>query len=90
MDNKEMTIIDQFQLEGAVSVMQRYAKHLKKHVMNATYNYESTDFDKVDFLADVACALDNANLVIQAAKTIKKTLKLMRAEVSPIFKKEDE
>lgn len=85
MEAKELTIIDECQMEGAIIVLQRYAHHLKKHLRNAVTNYESTDFDQVAFLADVAYALDNADVVMQTAEMIKETLKAMRAEVSPIF-----
>lgn len=91
METKELTIIDECQMEGAAIIMQRYAHHLKKHLHNAVTNYESSDFDHTSFLADVQYALDNADVAIETAELVKATLKKMRAEVSPIFEeKEDE
>ena len=87
---EELTILDLFKLEGAATVLERYAQHLNKNVQSATINYESTDFDRAAFLADIAYALDNVNVVTQAAMVIKETLKTMRAEVSGIFNKEEE
>ena len=84
------TLIDECQLEGAVMVLQRYAHHLKKHVINAVKNYESTDLDRADFLADVQYALDNAGTVSQTAQMIVEGLKAMRVEVAPIFAKAQE
>ena len=86
---EELTILDLFKLEGAAGVLERYAQHLRKNVQSATINYESSNFDRSAFLADVAYALDNANVVAQAAMVIKETLKTMRAEVSEIFNEEE-
>ena len=88
-EKEELTILDLFKLEGATGVLTRYAQHLSKNVLSATINYESTDFDRATFLADVAYALDNVNVVTQAAMVIKETLMTMRAEVSENFDNQD-
>ena len=91
METKELTVLDECQMEGAIVVMQRYAHHLKKHLRNAVTNYECTDFDHVAFLADVGYALENVDVIVTTAGVIRDTLKAMRADVSPIFdEKEDE
>ena len=87
---KEITILDECQMEGAVIILQRYAHHLKRHMNQVVRNYESTDFDKTQFLADVAYALDNADVVKVAVETITSILTTMRAEVAPIFDIENE
>ena len=90
MENKELTILDECKMEGAAIIMQRYAHYLRKHLHNAVTNYESTDFDKTQFLADVAYALENADVVKVAVETITSILTTMRAEVAPIFDNENE
>lgn len=90
METKDLTIIDECQLEGAIIVMQRYAHHLEKHLRNAVDNYESTDFDQVSFLADVGYSLDNLDVIVTTAEVIRDNLKAMRAEVSPIFNEQED
>ena len=86
----EMTIQDEFSLEGAVVILARYAQHLRQNVDKVVSNYEATDFDREQFLADVAYAISNADVLKTAAKTITAVLMKMRAEVAEIFKKEVE
>ncbi len=84
------TIKDLCQLEGAIIVLQRYAKHLRKHTRNAIDNYESSDFDEVAFLEDVGYARDNASVIAQTREIIESSLNSMRAEVAPTFKEDKE
>ena len=72
-------------MEGAVAVMRRYASHTVQKVDAVVRNYEASDFDETEFLADVAYALTNADVVIATANTVKEKLKALRAEVSPLF-----
>jgi hypothetical protein len=89
-EQQELTIQDMCLLEGAASVAKRYADHLHKHVGDIIVNYDGTDFDRAAFLADVAYALDNINVVVETAETIKGVIKAMRAEVSEIFNSEED
>ena len=79
--------MDECLLEGAVAVMRRYASHTARKVDAVVRNYEASDFSEEDFLADVAYALENADVVIATATTVKEKLEALRAEVSPIFSK---
>lgn len=82
---KQLTIHDEMQLEGALVLLKRYTENLTQNVKKVVENYDATDFSEVDFLADVAYAIDNADVVSEAAETAKKVLRKMRAEVAPIF-----
>lgn len=86
----KFTLNDEFEMEGAITILIRYARHLKKHVSQVVQNYEATDFDKKQFLTDVKFALDNADVVKAAAETITKMLNKMRAEVAPTNNKPKE
>lgn len=83
---QELTTMDVCQMEGAISVLRRYAMHLGKHLRAAMRNYESTDFEEVTFLTDVAYALDNLRVIGETQEIIEKTLRLMREEAAPTFK----
>lgn len=87
---ENFSVQDECLLEGAVAVMRRYANHTARKVDAVVRNYEASDFDKVAFLTDIDYALNNADVVIATANTVKEKLKALRAEVSPIFDKEDE
>lgn len=85
MAREDFSTHDEFLLEGAVAILQRYARHLQKNVRKVVVNYEATDFDEVQFLADAAYALDNADVVKVAAETIDNCVRKMRTEVRPEF-----
>lgn len=86
MENGELSILDDCKLEGGAIVMERYAHYLKGHLKQIVENYESTDFNRDSFLAEVDYALDNANTIIEIANMTKEIVTAMRAEISPIFK----
>lgn len=87
---QELTIRDACLLEGAAAVVKRYSHHLRKHVGDVITNYESTDFDRTTFLADVAYAIGNIDAVVEAAGTMREILEAIRAEVASTFNNEED
>lgn len=90
MEKQELTIHDEMQLEGALVIMRRFSEHLTVNARKVIENYDAEDFDEDSFLADVAYAIDNADVVEKATQTVKKILAKMREEIVPVFNKEEQ
>lgn len=81
MNKEELTTTDIAQLLGAAKLIKKYAHHLSKHVDAAVTNFESTDCDHVQFLADTQYILDNCGVIDDCTLMVKKAIRKMNMQI---------